>query len=145
MRKYGRAKRMTQVAFYRVYTFSAAHRLNIPEKEAEANREIFGKCNNPNGHGHDYTLEIGLIGPPDPDTGMVIPLSEFDRLVHEVIDPLDHKHLNEEIEYFKTHRSTGEEIIEYLWQGLNKKFGDKVFRIKLWETNNNYFELERKL
>lgn len=136
---------MIRVAFYRTYTFSAAHRLHIPESDAKANRALYDKCNNPNGHGHDYTLEVGLIGQPHPETGMVFPLTEFDRLVHEVIDPLDHKHLNEEIDYFKTHRSTGEEIIKYLWEKLHEKFGEKLWHIKLWETNNNYFELERKV
>ncbi len=135
---------MKRVAFYRVYTFSAAHRLHIPQKDADFNRKLYDKCNNPHGHGHDYTLEVGLLGTPHPETGMVFPLPEFDRLVHEVIDPLDHRHLNQEIEYFKTHRSTGEEIIRYLWQNLETKFGDKLFRLKLWETNNNYFEMERK-
>lgn len=135
---------MVRVAFYRVYRFSAAHRLHIPEYDSAANQALYDKCNNPNGHGHDYTLEVGLWGEPHPETGMVFPLPEFDRLVHEVIDPLDHKHLNEEIDYFKTHRSTGEEIVQFLWRQLEEKFGKKLFRIKLWETNNNYFELERK-
>ena len=134
---------MRKVVFYRVFSFSAAHRLNIPARDPLANQALYDKCNNPNGHGHDYILEVALWGEPHPETGMIFPLMEFDRLVHNVVDPLDHKHLNEEIDYFKTHRSTGEEIIQFLWQKLEEKFGEKLFKIKLWETNNNYFELER--
>ena len=67
----------------------------------------------------------------------------FDQAVEKVIAPLDHRHLDHEIDYFKNHRSTGEEIVKYLWQELEKYLGKKLFRLKLWETNNNYFELER--
>ncbi len=133
-----------QVSLSKIYTFSAAHRLHIPQKDETFNRQIYDKCNNPNGHGHDYFLEVTVHGAVDPETGMILPLTQLDHAVHQVIDPLEHRHLDREIPYFKTHRSTGEEIIRYLWQELEKYLGKMLFKIKLWETNNNYFELERK-
>jgi len=133
-----------QVCLSRVYSFSAAHRLHIPEKDQNFNKTIYDKCNNPNGHGHDYFLEVSVKGPVDRCTGMILPLPAFDRIVKDVLAPLEHRHLDQEIPYFKTHRSTGEEIINYLWQALQKHLGNMLFKIKLWETNNNYFELERK-
>jgi len=133
-----------QVSLSRVYRFSAAHRLHAPQMDDEGNARLYDKCNNLNGHGHDYTLEITIRGRIDQETGMIIPLQDIDRAAHSVIDPLDHKHLDMEVGYFRTHRSTGEEIVQYLWDQLQNFLGDKLFKIKLWETNNNYFELERK-
>ncbi len=133
-----------KISLTRVYSFSAAHRLHIPDKNSHFNQQIYGKCNNINGHGHDYYLEVTLQGTVNKDIGMIMPLQKFDQGVHQIIDPLEHRHLDIEIDYFKTHRSTGEEIVKYLWQNLEKHFGNKLFKIKLWETNNNYFELERK-
>ncbi len=132
-----------QVALSKVFSFSAAHRLHVPEKDLAFNQQIYDKCNNLNGHGHDYYLEVSIKGPVNTKTGMIIPLSYFDQAVNSVLMPLDHRHLDHEIEYFKNHRSTGEEIVKYLWQELEKFLGKKLFRLKLWETNNNYFELER--
>lgn len=132
-----------QVSLSKIFTFSAAHRLHVPEKDQAFNQQIYDKCNNLNGHGHDYYLEVSIKGPVDDKTGMIIPLTEFDQAVEKVITPLDHRHLDHEIDYFKNHRSTGEEIVKYLWQELEKHLGNKLFKLKLWETNNNYFELER--
>ncbi|MHB2154534.1 6-carboxytetrahydropterin synthase [Calditrichota bacterium GD2] len=133
-----------QISLSKVYTFSAAHRLHAPQKDEDFNRRIYDKCNNPNGHGHDYYLEVTVRGAVDEQSGMIIPLPALDSAVHSVIDPLEHRHFDLEIDYFKTRRSTGEEIIQFLWQELEKYLGNKLFKIKLWETNNNYFELERK-
>ncbi len=128
----------------KTYTFSAAHRLHVPEKDPDFNWQVYDKCNNINGHGHDYYLEITVRGPVDPQTGMVMHLAELDSAVNAVLTQLDHRHLDREIDFFKKHRSTGEEIIQYLWQNLHRYLGNRLFKIKLWETNNNYFELERK-
>ena len=133
-----------RISLSKIYSFSAAHRLHVPQKDEDFNRKIYDKCSNPNGHGHDYYLEVSVRGTVDEKSGMLIPLSTLDKAVESVIDPLEHRHLDLEIEYFKTHRSTGEEIIKYLWQELEKYLGNNLFKIKLWETNNNYFELERK-
>lgn len=129
-------------SFSRVYMFTSAHRLHSPAISAERNLSVYDKCNNYNGHGHDYKLEVSLAGSPDPVTGMIFPLTNFDRIVHSVIDQLDYHHLNLEVPYFADHISTGEIIIQYLWQQLASQFpAGKLYHLKLWETNNNYFEL----
>jgi 6-pyruvoyltetrahydropterin/6-carboxytetrahydropterin synthase len=126
----------------RVYEFSAAHRLHTVTLSDEQNVQIYDKCNNPRGHGHDYKLEVSLKGEPDQETGMIFNLDEMDRLVRQVLDQLDYRHLNKEVEFFKTHVSTGEVIIRFLWIELDKLFsGSRLYYLKLWETNNNYFEL----
>ena len=84
----------------RIYSFSAAHRLQNDKFSDEMNKQIFGKCNNPNGHGHDYYLELTVSGDVSPDTGMIINIEELDFEVHKVIDILDHKRLDIEIDYF---------------------------------------------
>lgn len=130
------------VSFTRVYQFSSAHRLHSPFLSAEGNRTVYDKCNNPNGHGHDYRVEVTVSGIPDRQTGMIIPLPELDQLAQRVLEQLDYKHLNNEVEFFRTNHSTGEVIIQYLWDELNEQIPDgKLYHIKLWETNNNYFEI----
>jgi 6-pyruvoyltetrahydropterin/6-carboxytetrahydropterin synthase len=125
----------------RVYWFSAAHRLHAPALTENDNISVYDKCNNPMGHGHDYKLEVSLQGTPDPDTGMLISLDRFDTIVREVLDTMDHRHLDNEVPYFKHHTSTGENIVAYLWQELASQFPDAMlFHLKLWETKNNYFE-----
>jgi 6-pyruvoyltetrahydropterin/6-carboxytetrahydropterin synthase len=128
--------------FTRIYTFTSAHRLHTPHLDNTGNTDVYEKCNNPRGHGHDYRLEVSIKGEPDPQTGMVIPMDQFDIKVKMVLDQLDYKHLNKEVDFFKENISTGEIIIQYLWQELNRHFSDTVlYHLKLWETNNNYFEL----
>jgi 6-pyruvoyltetrahydropterin/6-carboxytetrahydropterin synthase len=130
------------MTFNRVYRFTSAHRLHSDHLSEQENLEIYDKCNNFNGHGHDYTMEVALKGYPDATTGMIIPLEEFDDKVNSVIGHMDYKHLNYEVDFFKHNLSTGEVIIRYLWNELNKIIpGDMLYHIKLWETNNNYFEL----
>ena len=126
----------------RVYEFSAAHRLHAGTLSDEQNVQIYDKCNNPRGHGHDYKLEVSVTGEPDQKTGMIFDLGEMDRRVRQVLDQLDYRHLNKEVDFFKTHVSTGEVIIRFLWNELDKLFsGKRLYYLKLWETNNNYFEL----
>jgi 6-pyruvoyltetrahydropterin/6-carboxytetrahydropterin synthase len=130
----------------RVYEFSSAHRLHAAGLSDEQNRQIYDRCNNPRGHGHDYKLEVSLIGEPDQKTGMIFAMNEMDQLVRQVLDHLDYRHLDKEIDFFKSHVSTGEIIIQYLWDELNKLFpGDLLYNLKLWETNNNYFELGKEI
>ena len=130
-----------KITLNRVYEFSSAHRLNSPELDEEENKEIYDKCNNVNGHGHDYRLEVSIKGIPEEKTGMIIPLDEFDNCVRGVIGKLDYKHLDNEVDFFKTNLSSGEIIIQYIWQELDKIFPSKMlYHLKLWETNNNYFE-----
>jgi 6-pyruvoyltetrahydropterin/6-carboxytetrahydropterin synthase len=126
----------------KVYWFTAAHRLNSELLNFAQNIDIYDKCNNYNGHGHDYRLEVSVKGYPDKKTGMILPIGKFDESVNEVLHNLDYKHLNREVDFFKHNLSSGEIIIQYLWEKLRSALADdKLFHLKLWETNNNYFEL----
>jgi 6-pyruvoyltetrahydropterin/6-carboxytetrahydropterin synthase len=130
------------MTFNRVYQFTSAHRLHSQNLSDAENVQVYDKCNNYNGHGHDYTVEVAVQGLPDETTGMIIPLEEFDQKVKIVLDKLNYKHLNIEVNYFKDNLSTGEIIIQYLWNELSAALPEKMlYHLKLWETNNNYFEL----
>lgn len=126
--------------FSRSYVFSAAHRLHAPTLSDRENQEIYGKCNNPNGHGHNYTLEVTVRGSVDAATGMVIDLVAMDQIVRDMLDQLDHRHLDREIAWFFDHTSTAEHIVVYLWEELAPRFAGQLVHLKLWETNKNVFE-----
>lgn len=135
---------MNKTIIYQIYEFSSAHRLNSKLLSQQENWSVYDKCNNLNGHGHDYTLEVGISGGIHPETGMIISLDDMNNKVHSILNQLDYKHLNIEVPYFKEVISTGENIIQYLWNELDQLFTDQqLFYLKLWETNNNYFELNR--
>ena len=127
-------------SFARSYVFSAAHRLHAPALSDEENRALYGKCNNPNGHGHNYTIEVSVNGVIDDTTGMVIDLVELDRTVRAVLDELDHKHLDREVAGFTGQTSTAENIVVYLWNRLFPRLGGRLAHLKLWETARNMFE-----
>lgn len=127
-------------SFSRSYTFSAAHRLHAAALSDAENQAIYGKCNNPNGHGHNYTLEVTVGNAIDPDTGMLIDMVDLDRTVRGVLDPLDHHHLDREIAAFEGHPSTAEHIVVYLWDVLAPRLAGRLRHLKLWETNRNVFE-----
>jgi len=129
-----------QAQFARSYTFSAGHRLHAPQLSDSENQALYGKCNNPNGHGHNYRLEVTVQGPIDPETGMLIDLVAMDRTVNDLLDTLDHKHLDREVPAFATRTSTGEQIVLYLWEELAPRFQGRLAHLRLWETNNNIFE-----
>jgi 6-pyruvoyltetrahydropterin/6-carboxytetrahydropterin synthase len=129
-----------EAAFTRAYVFSAAHRLHAPALSDEQNRAIYGKCNNPNGHGHNYTVEVTVQAPVDEVTGMVIDLAEMDRTVRAVLRRLDHRHLDREITAFAEQPSTAENIVVFLWHELAPHFEGRLAHLKLWETKNNIFE-----
>jgi 6-pyruvoyltetrahydropterin/6-carboxytetrahydropterin synthase len=136
---------MRKMTLNRIYEFSSAHRLHSPVLTEKENIEIYDKCNNLRGHGHDYRLEVSIKGRPDSKTGMIISLEDFDSEVGKVLDVLDYKHLDKEVPFFSENLSSGEVIIQYLWQELDKVFSDdKLYHLKLWETNNNYFECGRE-
>jgi len=133
-------------SFSRIYTFSAAHRLHSPKLSDDKNIEVYDKCNNLYGHGHNYSAEITIKGEPDPETGMIMSMTVLDDAVNEVIKELDFKHLDNEVPWFSDKVSSGENIVQYLWQELEKRIGsEKLYHIKLDETNNNSFETGRKL
>ena len=138
----GEKMKKYKLTFTKVYHFSAAHRLHNPTLSSEVNKEMYDKCNNLHGHGHDYKLEVSLLGEPNQETGMLIPLEQFDINVNSVLNKIDFHHLDLEIDYFKENISTGEMIIQFLWDALDRIFPENMlFGLKLWETNNNYFEL----
>jgi 6-pyruvoyltetrahydropterin/6-carboxytetrahydropterin synthase len=130
-----------EVALTRRYQFSAAHRLHSTMLSEEENRKIFGKCNNPNGHGHNYIVEVTVLGPVNPETGMVTDLGQMDRAVDEqVIRRFDHQHLNYDKAFVST-VTTGENLVKLIWQLLEGAIpGVRLDRICLVETRDNYFE-----
>ena len=118
------------------FEFSAAHRLHCPQLSAEENRRTFGKCNNPGGHGHNYLLEVTVIGTPDPKTGAVLSLPQFEQTVQErVIDRLDHKHLNADTPEFRDVNPSVENIARVIWGMLERHVGPATLhRVRVWET-----------
>jgi 6-pyruvoyltetrahydropterin/6-carboxytetrahydropterin synthase len=121
-------------------TFSAAHRLHSGALTDEENRRVFGKCNHPNGHGHNYTLEVTVAGPIDPVTGMVFNLTELKDVMSEVVERgFDHKNLNLDVPAFKSLNPTAENIAAVVWDMLEKRLGPGLLHeIKLIETENNF-------
>lgn len=122
--------------------FSASHRLHNPELSDEENKEIFGKCNNLNGHGHNYTLEVVVAGEINPKTGYVIDLKELKTIIIEnVIEKVDHKNLNLDVDFLKNKIPSAENIAVGIWGQLVSKIANgKLYSIKLYETENNYIE-----
>jgi 6-pyruvoyltetrahydropterin/6-carboxytetrahydropterin synthase len=123
-------------------TFAAAHRLFKPELSDEENLKLFGKCSNPNWHGHNYTLEVIVAGEVDGETGFVMDLKDLKEIVRKtVITKVDHKNLNLDTDFMKGKIPTSENIVIAIWNELeNKITKGKLFSIKLYETENNYFE-----
>lgn len=123
-------------------TFAAAHRLFKPELSDEENLKLFGKCSNPNWHGHNYTLEVIVAGEVDPGTGFVMDLKELKEVVRmNVISKVDHKNLNLDTDFMKDKIPTSENIVIAIWNELKDKITKgKLYSVKLYETENNYFE-----
>jgi 6-pyruvoyltetrahydropterin/6-carboxytetrahydropterin synthase len=134
----------------RRYRFSASHRLHNEALTAEENARVYGKCNNPYGHGHNYVLEVTLAGPIDPATGMVYDLAALDRTVEaEVIERFDHTHLNLDVENFRQRVPTTENLCIEIFNLLRPKLngngsgtGARLRRVRVEETNSNSFEYE---
>src|SRR5688572_15459023 len=107
------------VSVFRKITFNSAHRLNNPKWDDETNRNVFGLCNNPNYHGHNYTLIVEVKGPIDPETGFVYDLKKLKDIMNEyVADRFDHRNLNLDIEEFKNLNTTAENIAVVIWNIL---------------------------
>ncbi|TJY42857.1 6-pyruvoyl tetrahydropterin synthase [Cohnella pontilimi] len=124
----------------RQYHFCAAHRLHSDHLSPEENRKLFGKCNNPHGHGHNYYLDVTVAGEPDPVTGMIINLAQLDEVVERVVlDKFDHKHLNLDTAEFKELNPTSEVVAMVIYDMLRPHL-PKLHKIGLWETEKNYFE-----
>jgi 6-pyruvoyltetrahydropterin/6-carboxytetrahydropterin synthase len=122
--------------------FSASHYYHNPDLSLEENRRVFGKCNNPHGHGHNYTLEVTVAGEVDPVTGMVMDLKELKKLLEaEVLEQMDHKFLNKEVPVFSSKIPTTENIAIEIWRMLEPKLRlGKLHRIRLYETPDLYVE-----
>ncbi len=125
----------------RRYHFSASHRLHTPKLSAAENFHIYGKCNNPFGHGHNYTVEVRLSGQIDPATGMISNLADLDKFVNEhVIGPFDHRSLNEEVPAFQNAVPTTEILCIEIFQRLKSFPHAKLEAVRVQETTNNSFE-----
>ncbi len=125
----------------RRYRFSASHRLHSEKLTEEENRRVYGKCNNPYGHGHNYVVEVNVSGTVDPATGMIANLADLDDFVEkEVIEAFDHKSLNEDVAAFREFVPTTENVCKEIYQRLKHFPKAKLERVRVEETGNNAFE-----
>ncbi len=120
-------------------SFSAAHRLWSRQLSDEENYAVYDKCANPNGHGHNYVLEVTVRGTPDPETGMVLNLTALKHAMQEqVIKWVDHKHLNHDVPWLEGCIPTAEVLAIKFWERLQKALpGGLLYEVKLYETDNN--------
>jgi 6-pyruvoyltetrahydropterin/6-carboxytetrahydropterin synthase len=132
---------MPRVIVTRRVHFNAAHRLHSPQLSDDENRAVFGPCNNPNAHGHNYELDISVEGDVDPVTGYVADLGEVKRIAKEaVVAHLDHKNLNLDVPEFHDLNPTAENIVVVIWNLLEGKLPGRLAKLVLWETPRNYVE-----
>ncbi|WP_304236229.1 6-carboxytetrahydropterin synthase [Jiulongibacter sediminis] len=132
-----------KVAVFRREHFNAAHRLHNPEWSDEKNQKVFGKCNNPNYHGHNYNLEVKLTGEIDPATGYVYDMKMLSDLINEhVCDRFDHKNLNLDVPEFKNLNPSAENIVVVIYEILEKAINNSelTLSVRLYETERNYVE-----
>ena len=135
-----------QVVVTRRLHFSAAHRVHNPAMSDEENRRTFGKCNNPNWHGHNYILDVSVKGGLDERTGYVIDLSRIkDIVTREVIDKVDHRNLNLEVDFLRDTIPTTENLVVAIWRVIEPALKPaSLSKLVLWETVNNYVEYDGK-
>jgi 6-pyruvoyltetrahydropterin/6-carboxytetrahydropterin synthase len=133
---------MARVTVTRRLRFNAAHRVYNPSFSDEKNEETFGKCNNPNWHGHNYTLDVSVEGPIDERTGYVIDLSTVKEIVwRELLYKVDHKNFNLDVPFMEGRIPTSENIIVEFWKILEPALEPaRLVKLVLWETENNYVE-----
>jgi len=129
------------VLLTRRYQFAAAHRLHAKELSDDVNKKVFGKCNNPNGHGHNYTVFVTVKGQIDPKTGEVTDVAALDRMVTEkIVARFDHRHLNHDPAFLDV-VTTGENLARFIWDALVKHIPvGTLEKVGLIETRDNYFE-----
>ncbi len=125
-------------------TFNAAHRIHNPALSDDENRALYGKCNSPNWHGHNYTLEVSVSGEPDPVSSYVIDLAELKTLVErDLLDRVDHHNFNLDVPEMSGTNPTAENIILMFWRVLHPALKPRTLtRLKLWETENNWVEYD---
>jgi 6-pyruvoyltetrahydropterin/6-carboxytetrahydropterin synthase len=133
-----------RVTITRRLHFSAAHRVHNPELSDEENRRLFGKCNNPNWHGHNYILDVSVKGEIDEKTGYVVDLTAVKETVqHHVIAKVDHRNLNIEVDFLRDVIPTTENFVVGIWRVLEPALKPATLtRLVLWETVNNYVEYD---
>jgi 6-pyruvoyltetrahydropterin/6-carboxytetrahydropterin synthase len=139
----------TRVSLTRRYRFSASHRLHASELSLAENARLYGKCNNPYGHGHDYVLSVTVAGEVDPVSGVVVPLRDLDELVEsKVVKLFNHRNINLDVPQFRDLVPTTENLaaviaglIETEWRDVFGGFGARLDRIHIQETDRNGFEL----
>ena len=133
-----------QVTVTRRLHFAAAHRVHNAALSDEENRRVYGKCNNPNWHGHNYILDVSVRGPLDERTGYVMDLSRVKDIVTRcVIDKVDHRNLNLEVDFLRDTIPTTENVVVAFWRELEPALRPAVLsRLVLWETVNNYVEYD---
>ncbi len=135
---------MAEVIVTRRERFSAAHRLHNPNWSAEQNQKVFGLCNNPSGHGHNYVLEVMVKGTPDPETGYVIDLKLLSDIIREeIISQVDHKHLNHDVDFLQGINPTVENLAIAFYQRLRPRLAGPNYRlygVRVFETENNFGE-----
>ncbi len=126
--------------------FSAAHRLFNPLLSDQENLDIYDKCSNPNGHGHNYYVEVTVAGEPDPKTGYVIDLKKLKRVIEEhFISKVDHKHLNLDVDFLKNVVPTAENIAIACWNQIAPWIKEgKLYSVRLYESQNNSVEYKGK-
>ena len=125
----------------RRYRFSASHRLHTAHLTEEENYRVFGKCNNPYGHGHNYVVEVSVSGKVDPATGMIANLADLDAFVQQqVLEDFDHKSLNEDVPAFRDKVPTTENVCIEIFQRLKKFPLANLERVRVEETGKNSFE-----
>lgn len=130
------------VTLTRVYEFAASHRLNVEALPLEQNLALFGKCNNVNGHGHNYVLEVTVTGQPDATTGMICSIGDLDSRVKEVImDRYDHKNLNEDLPEYAGVNTTSEVVAQKIFDDLLGQVPAQLYSVRLHETARNIFEV----
>lgn len=122
--------------------FSASHRLFNPAFSDEKNEDVFDKCNNPRGHGHNYVLEVTVAGDPNPNTGYVIDLKKLKKIINEeIISKVDHKHLNYDVDFLEGVIPSVENLAALFWDRLEPKITDgKLYKIRLDETDTSFVE-----
>jgi 6-pyruvoyltetrahydropterin/6-carboxytetrahydropterin synthase len=131
------------IALGRRYHFAASHRLHTAKLSEEENDRVFGKCNNPYGHGHNYTLEVRFSGAVDPATGMIANLADLDAFVNErVIEPFDHHSLQDDVPAFRELVPTTENLCTEIFERLRSFPAAKLEAVRIEETSNNSFEYE---
>jgi len=131
-----------KIAVFRKAHFNAAHRLHVKNWSDAKNTEVFGACSNPHYHGHNYDLEVKVVGEIDPDTGYMIDMKYLKEVIKtKVEDKLDHKNLNVEVEEFFDKNPTCENICILIWEIISKELGEKYeVTIRLYETPRNFCE-----